>query len=507
MKMGLAPLILTTGICIGCKESAPPVDNSTPTKGAAADADAGTMPSAPGEAHGCANPVVDSITVKLGQDAETLSNLYPVLSNLPLDPYQQPTRPRGEIFVPKTLNDSIELYTRSSLRADLFTNFDVRADSMAGVVHISATGCNLRDYETQLPAFLAVGVMGFDAWKHCLEDGEACAGMDKAHTCTSPPRSDPDMQCIPWVFYLPLGQPLVNHWGIMFLDYPPADALCASDYQNNFTMNRWKQVLGWGVEEINTIRLSGIVDVHPIAGFGSNESTGIQKTDKYFAEYRKEMLSVVLNPPNLAHRLGYGPGYTLAVMTAGTPSHKAWGEIVGSIVATNQQGKTTKLVPGSSTAWVAMNHPDVTTYNCCVGDRSVACCDGILEEDGKCKGSWSWDLEKDEASDFNAACYFENISRAPAVPFEKFASTCALGIELGQSTLCIQGRRDYSPPVPGAPISPAHCNCKVAAELFCSEHAFNTCPNHQEVTSCEPYNQRANCPKPPEIDYILCHTQ
>ena len=93
------------------------------------------------------------------------------------------------------------------------------------------------------------------------------------------------------------------------------------------------------------------------------------------------------------------PGFTLPVMTAGSPSHDAWGSIIGQTVSSNQQGKTTSLVQGSSTAWVSTAHPDVATYNCCEGDHSETCCDGTYD-DGSCTGGygWSWDLAQDETA-------------------------------------------------------------------------------------------------------------
>jgi len=454
----------------------------------------------------CGNPTSQSITVHFGQDEAMLARLYTVSTYLP-DAYTLPTRPNGAHFVPDTLKASIELYTRSSLVADQFQVGDVVADLAKGTVEITATGCNLSDYQTQLPAFLAAGVTGLKGWDTCRAAGGACDGLDQTHPCTSNPANT----CIPWVFYLPLGQPLVNHWGVMLLDYPPADALCASDYQNNFTMHRWRQVLAWGGQP--TIAWSGIVDVHPIAAYGADESDGIKKTSALFQGYVEQMLAVVTDPPNLKTRPTYGPGYTLPVMTAGSPSHDAWTAIVGSNVKTGNMGKTTKLVAGSSTAWVAMNHPDVTTYNCCKGDHSKSCCDGIYgkvrspsphaQDAAQCKPNpqgyaWSWSLAKDEVSDFSAACYFYEISARPSRPFDDFTVTCMNGEQWGDEALCVQARRDYQFGSEG------HCNCQEAAELFCKANSQDVCPSTTALTSCAPFNAQAGCPDLPTSAYVQC---
>ena len=47
----------------------------------------------------------------------------------------------------------------------------------------------------------------------------------------------------PWALLLPLGLPMIMQRSVLLLNYPPTDALTEKDYLNNFTMNRWSNVL------------------------------------------------------------------------------------------------------------------------------------------------------------------------------------------------------------------------------------------------------------------------
>ncbi|MCA9569030.1 MAG: hypothetical protein KC656_14370, partial [Myxococcales bacterium] len=426
------------------------------------------------------------VTVQLGQPVDVLQQLYPTLGSVP-PPYDLPTQPGGKVYLQPTLDGMIELFTTSPLVADQFTGITVASNSAAGTVSITATGCNLADYATQLPAFLAAGVTGLNGWKACTADGGACAGKTVAHPCTN----DPSQTCVPWVFFLPLGQPLVNHEGVMLLNYPPDDALCAADYQNNFTMNRWRQVLAWAVDP--PVLWANIVDIHPIAASGSNESSGIDAAGPYFTDYWQQMLRVVADPPNLATRSAYKGLATLPVMPSGGPSHQAWSVFIEQPVSTGDMGKLDgKLTGGRTTAWVATNHPDVASYNCCPGDTSEACCDGTWTgttcEPNSSGYQWSWDLHPDEVSDFTGACYFENTSANPTAPLGDFALTCARGILWGEATICVQGRQDYT-----FQEATAHCNCKEAAEAFCASNGFSLCPSETSLTPCSAENAQF-CP-------------
>lgn len=494
-------------LLLACGGSTPSAEVPKPVEPAAKPSTTAATPKAPAAKAPAAklaslscSATTSSVTVQLGLTTEALSALYPTLGSVPA-PYDKPTQPSGTTYLASTLDGSIEGFTKSSLELDGFTDISVTANSAAGTVAITATGCNLAGYQTQLPAFLAAGQTGYAAWVECLDSGP-CAGMDVVHACTNNSGSS-DKQCVPWEFYLPLGQPLVNHRGVMLLNYPPDDALCSADYQNNFTMNRWRQVLDWGVED--PYLFANIVDLHPIAAAGSGESQGIASTTDAFSAYWQQMLKVVANPPGLSERTGYGSA-TLPVMVSGSPSHDVWETFIGStspvepVPKDNSLGVTNNLVTGKTTAWVATNHPDVASYNCCEGDKSETCCDGTYDaENQTCTGGygWSWDLYDDEVSDFTGACYFENTSLNPTAPFADFALTCARGILWGAHPLCVQGRMDYT-----FTETAAHCNCRKSAEAFCATNGEAMCPSATSMTSCETENA-ASCPTQVN-SYVTC---
>jgi len=139
-------------------------------------------------------PTEQSVVVQLGQTPETLAQLYPTLGSVPA-PYNQPTNPDGTTYLQPTVDGMIELFTQSSLEADQFTGITVTSNSAQGTVAITATGCNLMDYQTQLPAFLAAGVTGLQAWNTCLQPGNVCNGKTVAHPCTN---NDKDT-CVPCI--------------------------------------------------------------------------------------------------------------------------------------------------------------------------------------------------------------------------------------------------------------------------------------------------------------------
>jgi hypothetical protein len=449
-----------------------PAEPGEPSKTATAD----TLPTLGAT---CSAPGPGEITVPLGQPEDVLARLFPVRSTLP-DPYGAP----GEKSrVPETLDASIRTFVTSSLARDGFTAITVTPTlGKEPSVSIAATGCNLADYQTQLPKFLAAGVVGSKAWDACVADG-VCKANVKAHRCASSSE-----ECPPWAFFLPLGLPLANHWSVMLLDYPPSDALCGADYLGNFTMSRWAEVYAW--QGVDATAFEALVDVHPIAAAGSGESSAIDETTAAFADYRQAMLAVLATPPNLATRPGVDySGRTLPVLVSGSPAQAAWGSVLGSKVKTGDTGVTEALVPGVKTAWIASNHPDVTTYQCCAKDPDCA-----SKEYGN-----SWDLVADETLDFTEACWVRGAAARPQDPFA-LQGACKTLVESMGADVCTQARLDYDYDSDGS------CNCTTAAEGFCSGHAMNACPNGSEgpYLDCTRENEAAGCPTAPPSSWFSC---
>ncbi len=75
-------------------------------------------------------------------------------------------------------------------------------------------------------------------------------------------------------------------------------------------------------------------------------------------------------------------------------------------------GVTTLGDNSKKTPWIATNHPDVTSYNCCTGDPSRRCGD-------------SFQLIADEEIDFVAACWITTEAKDHAPSIEDAKRQCA----------------------------------------------------------------------------------
>ncbi len=287
---------------------------------------------------------------------------------------------------------------------------------------------------------------------------------------------DPDpVENQPWAFFLPLGLPLSSQRAVTFLNYPPDDSLTGRDYLDNFTMERWYDVLqSAGIEE--PYLYETIVDARPIAASGSSSvAATLPDITTYFNTpgsdhfYVTPMIELLATPPGTE-----GAAATLPVIVLGTPARDAWATIVGAeSVGILDVGTTT--LPGASkpTAWVASNHPDVTTYQCCPGDPNPNCCD-----DGDC----SYDLVPDEQIDLQAACIVQGLSEDPGADPQAIKAQCAAlwstdPPAANQQTICIRAKLDYDYTTKG------QCPSEQAAQAFCVAYANNACP--QGVYTCE----------------------
>ncbi|MDQ2642568.1 MAG: hypothetical protein M3020_02040 [Myxococcota bacterium] len=467
----------------GCRHNEP---SATPKSEAPVPKAEGPAPSDPAVLPAvCPSPAKASVSVALNQKRATLERLFPVRSALPL-PYAAPgTKSR----VPETLEDSLRTFLTASLKRDQFSSIDVQVEVRpdGAKLAITAEGCHLEDYATQLPRFVEAGVLGLAGWDACVAkqpsgaDGSGCAPYVKQHRCASS-----SQQCAPWEFMLPLGLPLVNHWSVLLLDYPPSAALCGADYLNNFTMQRWAQVFAW--QGTNADTFEALVDVHPIAADGSGESSAIAKNGVFFRDYVKAILQVLLTPPNLERRGGvdYG-GRSLPVLASGGPARQALGDMLGQSgsVPVGKTGETSLLVAGKKTLWGAANHPVFTTYNCCPGDPA-------------CRAD-SHELVASERGDFEQICYARLAAAAPGSALAN-RGACDTWVATMAEPLCVQARLDYSFDSDG------NCHCRAGAERFCSAHANNACSSAPDGSylSCTEADGQAGCPAKPSHDWFRC---
>ncbi len=288
----------------------------------------------------------------------------------------------------------------------------------------------------------------------------------------------------PWAFYLPLGLAMLNQKIVNYLNYPPYDALTSGDYLDNFTMDRWNRILkSAGIA--NPHLYNTIVDSRPIAAPGSGQSPFLPDIMTYFnnsasgGNYVAPMINLLADPPG-----NRSTGHTLPVMVLGSDARKAWAAITGQPVRYELPYAGTTTLPGArkTTSWVATNHPDVTTYQCCPGDPSPSC---------QSSGYKSFDLVKDEQIDMQAICIAQLLSDSPGMDTDAAQKSCAdtwvnHPSEANLRTLCINAKMDYNF------TSTGRCEEKVAgktvpsrskADKFCAFYQNNACP--AGVYSCE----------------------
>lgn len=156
-----------------------------------------------------------------------------------------------------------------------------------------------------------------------------------------------------------------------------------------------------------------------------------------------------------------------AVLGSGLRARDAWTTILGvESVGILDVGTTT--LPGASkpTAWVASNHPDVTTYQCCPGDPNPNSCDD---------GDYSYELVPDGEIDLQAACIVQGSSLEPGADPQEVKATCAALWKTdpppaNQTTIYVRARLNYDYTTSG--------QCKTAsdAEAFCAAYGNNACP-------------------------------
>jgi len=377
----------------------------------------------------------------LPQDA---ASLYPDKSWLP--PYYQPSYP--------DLATTIRTYTAQSIARDGISGASVGGVEILedGRPMVMITGPD----PDALDAFATMHARFLDA-------AHARQGLNGVALCQGTTGCwDPHPGAQPWAFFLPLGLPLSRQKAVTFLNYPPADSLRDVDYLDNFTMKRWAAVLET-VGIVDPVRYETIVDARPIAAPGSGQASYMPDITTYFNQagsdhdYVTPMLRLLTNPPA---RTG---ATSLPVMVLGSPSRQAWAAILGkSSVGLLEVGTAT--LPGAErpTAWVAGNHPDVTSYQCCPGDPHPSC-------------QGSYDLVADEKIDLQVACIIQALAEDPGADPDTVKGRCAEQWALNpppanQSAICVRARLDYNFEAQG------QCPTPEAARAFCTHFVNNACP-------------------------------
>jgi hypothetical protein len=413
-----------------------------------------------------AAPRVADVSYLLGSE-ERLRQLYPDASWLP------PELAAGY----SDLGETIRRFTVQSLQRDGVVNPVVRVtftgDEGQRQVRISVRPVNAttRRYATVHPTW--------------MDSAHAEAGLRSVQACQktlNPTRCwDPKpVDGKPWAFYLPLGLPMVTQRTVLFLDYPPLPALTGQDYLHNFTMCRWGRVMG-AAGAANPLQYETLLDSRPIAAPGSGVDALMPDPAFWFdggndlvagSPYLGPMLSLMVAPQNAAARL------TRPVAVFGTPARQAWATMIGLPRVDVLQTGITQLndadSPGGkarqNTPWIATNHPDVTSYNCCPGDSSPTCAD-------KRSGSISDALIRSEQTDFVAACWLQQMSGSKPPSASAALAACQQRwidpkAPADRQSLCVQAKLDNNNPQ-------AACKSYQDAWNYCAVHQANACATLQ----------------------------
>lgn len=397
-----------------------------------------------------------------------LQHLFPNTADPTLPPFYQ-----AQSGIPATLEQSVQLYTQQSLKNDglPFSKVTVSTANNGTSAAVSITTPvyktlgKVKAYGPMMQKFIDSGAAG---WSSTL----AC---EAASNCWGNPVSGGE----PWAFFLPLGLPVVNQKAVTFLNYPPNDSLCGSNYLSNFTMGRWNRVMqAAGIR--NPVLYDAIADAHPIAAPGSGQAAAIDRSTSYFdaaSGYDNSMLGVLANPPSRK-----ASGNTLPVLVLGSPAQQVFGKLInyqGSGQPVPVGGVGTATLPGQTrpTDWIASNHPDVTTYQCCPGDTDAKHCPSNSQQ-----------LIPDEITDLTSACIIQKLSEGIAPDTAKSDCTAKWSSPTGH-TMCVQARLDYNYTAKDNGEAMA-CKCTYAAEQFCNSNSNNACANNpsNQPLSCATFN-------------------
>lgn len=395
-----------------------------------------------------------SVTYALGRD---IGKLYPNASWLPQDYQDYQSKYRS-------LGGSIQMFTEQSLQRDGISYTSVKADDN-GTVTLTGTDRRLAQYAQMHPAFAdkAHATQALNGVTRCQETGPVAPSK---YRCWDP---------VPligqaWALFLPLGMPLVNQQAIILLDYPPAVSLLHGDYLKNATMDRWSRVLA-AAGVANPVLYETIVDTRPIAAPGTGQADYLPDPADYFNArpdrfYITPMVSLLTNPPSNTSATN-----SLPVQVLGGPAQRAWCAAVGETVHTLSTGSTTLPGATKATSWVAGNHPNVTSYQCCPNDPYQKCTDT-----GTTPPTKSYSLIADEQVDLQVACTIMTLSRNQSLAPAKASETCSAAwggdpaklLPANARTLCVQAKLDNQNPA-------AKCSTVEAAEAYCTAYGNNAC--------------------------------
>lgn len=377
-------------------------------------------------------------------DREILGQIYPTGENLP-PPYQH--------ILPDaytTLEDSVRWFTEQSLNKDgiVFSNLSVVVEGQTLVVEFESGDPAAKLYSIQHPRFVKAAAYALPGIKRCKSE----------MTCWN---NDPKE---PYVFFLCLGLPLVNHKCVYLLHFPPSKALVQGNYTKAFTYNTLVQRM----KNVGNYPYAPIVDVLPIAA--NFAAKNFPDAYTYFGEYVVEMLHVLAHPP----ALGDERERALPVLVMGEEPRKTWAKILNkSEISVWDTGRTEDPLFDPPIPWLGLNHPNVTTYNVCPNDPCSKIKDrDIVGNETKDLVGMVWALKM-----------LQEPERAPKDVLEDVVHTW---LPQNAELLCIQTKLDTSF------SSTAQCHSFDSAKAFCQLHRNDPCTSMDRCDGSGPAGCKTN---------------
>lgn len=355
---------------------------------------------------------------------------------------------------------TIEKFTLQSLQRDgvkgakVRVTFEPAGDQAEVRIRIHPANAVTRRYAQVHPAFM-------DA-----THGQAALKAVKACQAT-PGCWDPQPKAgQPWAPFLPLGLPMATQKTVPFFDYPPIPALTGQDYLHNFTLCRWGRVMGAAGAK-NPLAYETLVDSRPIAAPGAGIESLMPDPATWFnraspgADYLTPMLQLLTQPADDKATI------TRPVATFGAAPRRALAAMVGATsLKVLDVGESALGGQARKTPWIATNHPDVTSYNCCPGDSFAGCA-------GSAKEPASFSLVADEQTDFIAACWMQAMAATNPPSAADAKARCETTWKTSpdasaRQTLCVQAKLDNNNPA-------ARCTSYEQAWNYCAAHDANAC--------------------------------
>lgn len=354
------------------------------------------------------------------------------------------------------LTATIEHFTTQSLKRDGVPDPEVSVGLVEEGetdervrVRIQPENATTRRYATVHPAFL-------DS-EHAAQARRGVEACKAREGCWDPHPQAGE----PWTLFLPLGLPLASQRTVLFLDYPPIPALTGQDYLENYTMCRWGRIMGAAGAE-NPDAFQTIVDARPIAAPGTGQTGYLPDPVEWFddrtgpgGDYLRPMLRLLATQPDESR----------PVAVFGADARRTWARMIGRDTVRVLDTGSTSLAPDApATPWIATNHPDVTSYNCCPDNPSEKC------------GRGSRNLIEDEEKDFVSACWLITMAEDPGASPEGVRKQCedrwsGKPSAEDRQSLCIQAKLDTNAPE-------AACDSFTEAWNYCSAHEANACASH-----------------------------